>query len=137
MSTVHEHQRSVSHPKRHVIVSQLAENASYENEKFLWPRHITVYCCSPHSTTLGNFLWPVSNKHNYSSLSYVGKPRKMSFRTGTEKNQVLTWIFDLGMKFNPGTENRDEQISPRDHVNTKRQMARHRGETHPGMSSLM
>ena len=52
----------------------------------------------------------------------------MSFQPGTEKNEVFTWIFDPGMK-----SSRDEQISPRDHVNTKSQMTRHRGETHPGM----
>ena len=61
----------------------------------------------------------------------------MSFRPGTEKNQVFTRIFDPGMKFRPGAEHRDEQISPRDHVNTKSQMTRYRGETRLGMSSLM
>ena len=32
----------------------------------------------------------------------------MSFRPGTEKNQVFTWIFDPGMKFRPGAEDSDE-----------------------------
>ena len=34
----------------------------------------------------------------------------MSFRPGTEKNQVFTWIFDPGMKFRPGAEDRDEIV---------------------------
>ena len=65
--------------------------------------------------------------------SYTEMLRKMSFRPGTEKSQLFTWNFDPGMKFRPGAEDRDEQISPRDHVNTKRQITRPRGETHPGM----
>ena len=44
------------------------------------------------------------------------------------KESMFTWIFDPGMK-----SSRDEQISPRDHVNTQSQMTRHRGETHPVM----
>ena len=71
--------------------------------------------------------------------SYVGRLRKMSSRPGTESIQVFTWNFHPGMKFQPGAErtgmnsSRDEQISPRFHVNTKRQITRHRGEIHPGM----
>ena len=42
--------------------------------------------------------------------SYVRKHRKMSFRPGTEKNQVFTWTFDPGMKFRPGAEDRDEIV---------------------------
>ena len=61
----------------------------------------------------------------------------MSFRPWTEKNQVFTWIFDPRMKFHCGAEDLDGLISPRDRVNTKSQMTRHRGETRPGMSSLM
>ena len=65
--------------------------------------------------------------------SYAGRLRKMSSRPGTESIQVFTWNFHPGIKFQPGAEDRDEQISPRFHVNTKRQITRHGGETHPGM----
>ena len=34
----------------------------------------------------------------------------MSFRPGTEKNQAYTLIFDPGMKFCPGAEDRDEIV---------------------------
>ena len=33
----------------------------------------------------------------------------------------------------PVKSSQDEQISPQDYVNTKKQITRHRGETHPGM----
>ena len=69
--------------------------------------------------------------------SYAGRLRKMSSRPGTESIQVFTWNFHPGMKFQTSAEDRDEQISPRFHVNTKRQITRQRDETRPGMSSLM
>ena len=68
----------------------------------------------------------------------------MSFRPGTEIKRIrcFTWIFDPGMKFRPGAEDRDEIVtvwanSPRDHVNTKSQMTRHRRKTHPGMKLVL
>ena len=42
--------------------------------------------------------------------SYVGRHRKISFRPGTEKNLVFTWIFVPGMKFRPGAEDREEIV---------------------------
>ena len=48
--------------------------------------------------------------------SYVWRHTKISFRPGTERNQVFTWIFDPRMKFCRSAEDWDEQVSTWDHL---------------------
>ena len=54
--------------------------------------------------------WYVQYDHSPLVIRREAQKLKMLFQPGTEKNQVYTWIFDPGMKFCPGAEDRDEIV---------------------------
>ena len=64
-------------------------------------------------------MQPEYAQYDHSPLVICREIQKNVISARDRKKSSVSWIFDPRMTFHHGAENRDEQISPRDHVNTK------------------